>query len=241
MVASGIMPVHIRRGARLPTLACTLLLGLTAGSACDTSTPRPGATPAAPTDAITPSPTPDPRLELTATVAAAGVLPAEIGVAQAKAEETIGKLAMPCNTPLTTQNVAAHSWTFSDAKPAVVSNSVFAYYPEAGTRVIEQIRPALTACQTWNWASTWDMAVLGEFAVPAPAGVDNAVAYCHRGTILAGTNKGDQAHLCDGLVSRGHLVAQVSTVQVTLAAAQVELRKALPLAGAGLVRAVAAP
>ena len=174
-------------------------------------------------------------------VAAAGVLPKDLAVAAPKTEETVGKFAMPCNTPLAAESVAAHSWTFSDAQPAVVSNSVFAYYPEAGNLIVERIRPALTTCKTWTWAGTWEMAVIGEFPVSAPAGVDNAVAYCHRGTVLDGANKGQQVYLCDGVVSRIHLVSQVSTVQLTLAAAQSNLNKALPLAAAGLVRAVAAP
>jgi hypothetical protein len=232
---------HIRRFARLPTLACTLLTGLIAISACgaSTPTPTPTGTLAGPTVGLTP--TVDPRAELPAMVAAAGVATKDLGGATPKSEETVGKLAMPCNTPLAAENVAAHSWTFSAAKPPVVSNSVFAYYPEVGTRVVDQIRPALTTCKTWTWANTWEMAVLGEFPVTAPAGVDNAIAYCHRGTVLAGTNKGDTVYLCDGMVSRGHLVSQLGTVELTLAAAQDGLKKALPLAGAGLVRAVAAP
>jgi hypothetical protein len=40
------------------------------------------------------------------------------------------------------------------------------------------------------------------------------------------------------MVSRGHLVAAVSTSQVTLAAAQRELREAVPLAATALVKAV---
>jgi hypothetical protein len=174
-------------------------------------------------------------------VSAAGVPPKDLGVNTPPAEESVAKLAMPCDTPLVAQSVAAHSWTFSGGQPAVVSNSVFAYYPEVGAGVVDQIRPALTACKTWTWASTWEMNVVGEFAVKRPDGTDNALAYCHHGTVLAGTNKGDDVYLCDGVVSRGHLISQVSTVELTLAEAQGELVKALPLAGAALARAVPVP
>jgi hypothetical protein len=214
-------------------------MGLIASSACATSTPQ--STPTTPSAPATPSPTADPRVELATMVKAAGVPPEDLGVTTAKSEETVGKLAMPCDTPLAAKSVAAHSWTFSDTQPAVVSNSVFAYYPAAGKAVVDQIRPALTTCKTWTWAATWEMAVVGEFNVTLPAGVDGAVAYCHQGTILTGATKGDKVYLCDGLVSRGHLVAQVGTVKLTLAAAQSDLKTALPLAGAALVRAVAAP
>jgi hypothetical protein len=174
-------------------------------------------------------------------VSTAGVLPKDLQVTKPKAEETVGELAMPCGSPLAAEYAAGHSWTFSDAQPAVVSNSVFAYYPQTGKAVVDQIRPALSACKAWTWAGTWDMAVVGDFTVNPPTGADNAVAYCHHGTILTGATKGDKAYLCDGVVSRGHLVAQVGTIRLTLAEAQSDLTKALPLAGAALVRAVAAP
>ena len=68
-------------------------------------------------------------------------------------------------------------------------------------------------------------------------GVDNAVGYCHHGTVLTGTNKGDKVYLCEGVVSRVHLISQVRTVKLTLADARAELDKALPLAATALTRA----
>ncbi len=174
-------------------------------------------------------------------VAIAGLRPADVGAAQVTSDEAVGTLAMPCDTPLVGEYVAAHSWTFSGATPAVVSNSVFAYYPQTGSRVIEQIRPALTACKTWTWAGIFEMGVLGEVAVTRPGGADNAVGYCHHGTILAGANKGDKAYLCDGVISRVHLISQVRTVKLTLAEARSELDKALLPAGAALAQAVMTP
>ena len=85
------------------------------------------------------------------------------------------------------------------------------------------------------------MEVIGAFTVTVPTGADNVVAYCHHGTLLTGSGKGNTVYLCDGVLSRGHLVAQVGTVQLTLATAQSALTNALPLTSAGLVRAVAAP
>jgi hypothetical protein len=239
VVASETVKAYIRRWVRLPALAGSLLVGLIASSACGTD--QPALAPATSTPTATPSPTLDPRVDLAVEVAAAGLMPSELGVAGAKAEETVGSLAMPCDTPLVADSVAAHSWTFSGAKPAIVSNSVYAYYPEVGTGVVDQIRPALRACTTWIWAQTWDMAVVGEIPVTRPAGADNAVGYCHHGTIREGATKGNQVYLCDGVVSRGHLVSQVATVELTLAAAQADLAKALPLAGAALSRAVTTP
>jgi hypothetical protein len=229
----------MRRWVRFPALASSLLVGLIVSSACGADPPAEATATSAP--AATPSPTPDPRVNLAAEVVAAGLTPTELGVAGAKAEEAVGSLAMPCDTPLIADSVAAHSWTFSGAKPAVVSNSVYAYYPEVGTGVVDQIRPALRACTTWIWAQTWDMAVVGEIPVTRPPGADNAVGYCHHGTIRDGASKGNQVYLCDGVVSRGHLVSQVRTVELTLAGAQADLSTALPLAGAALTRAVATP
>lgn len=238
------MRAHIRSWARLPALACTVVMSLLAGSACTTPPDAsPNASPdAAPTTlAATPSPTVDPRTELASQVTTAGLQPKDLGGGKVTAEETIGKLAMPCNTPLNAEYVAAHSWTFSDAKPAVVSQSVYAYFPETGKTVVDQIRPGLATCKKWTWVDTWEMAVVGEFTVAVPSGADNAVAYCHHGTILTGTTKGNQVYLCDAAISRGHLVTQVGTVQLTLAEAQSNLKKALVPAGAALVRSVATP
>jgi hypothetical protein len=175
------------------------------------------------------------------TVDAAALTPKDLGVTKPPAEETVLKLTMPCNTPLKAEVVASHSWSWTDAKPAVVSHGVFGYHPELGSAVVDQVRPALSACKTWVWGAAWDMAVVGEFPVTRPAGVDNSVAYCHHGTILTGASKGDKVYLCDGVISRGHLVATVTTLKLTLVEAQSELNQALPLADAALVRAIGSP
>jgi hypothetical protein len=71
--------------------------------------------------------------------------------------------------------------------------------------------------------------------------VDGIATYCHHGTITAGAGKGDKVYICDGLVSRGHLVARVDTLKLTLAGARTELKKAVRLAAAALVEAVPEP
>jgi hypothetical protein len=238
---------QIRGWTRLPTLTGAVLAGTllaaTAATAGCGMFPRTPPAPTTPTTTLptTPTPTFDPRLGLETQVATAGLQPPDLGVTGVTSEEAIGTLAMPCDIPLVAEYVAGHSWTFSDGKPAVVSNSVFAYYPETGSRVVEQIRPSLRACTTWTWAGTFEMGVLGEVPVTRPSGVDNAVGYCHHGTVLTGTHKGDKVYLCEGVVSRVHLISQVRTVKLTLADARAELDKALPLAAAALTRAVTAP
>jgi len=215
--------------------ASTAACGPTAPSAEVTSTPT-DTSPAAP-----PSPTVDRRAELKAMVDAAGLKPKDLGVKKADSEDTILKVTMPCGNALIAGHMAAHHWGYKATKPAVVSHNAFAYDPERGAAVIDQVRAALTTCKTWIWGGTWDMKVVGEFVVSRPAGVDNAVAYCHYGTILKGASKGDKAYLCDGFVSRGNLVAQIGTLELTAAEARAELKKALPLAAAALVRAVPEP
>ncbi len=174
-------------------------------------------------------------------VDAAGIAPSALGVKRADAEETTIKLNMPCGAVLNAGHMAAHHWSYKTAKPAIVTHTVFGYDPEPGSAVIEQVRAALKTCKNWTWGGTWDMRVLGEFQIGRPSGVDNVLAYCHYGTILTGANKGDKVYLCDGLVSRGNLVAEVGTLKLTAAATQSEMKKALPLAAAALVKAVPAP
>jgi len=218
----------------------TILAGATA--ACGPAAPSAQGT-ATPTDtaaAASPSPTVDRRADLKAMVDAAGLKPKDLAVKKADSEDTILKLTMPCGTALIAGHMTAHYWSYKAAKPAVVTHAAFAYDPERGTAVIDQVRAALTTCKTWIWGGTWDMKIVGEFPVSRPAGVDNALAYCHHGTILKGSGKGDKVYLCDGLVSRGNLVVQVGTVELTAAEAQTELKKALTLAATALVRAVPA-
>jgi hypothetical protein len=107
--------------------------------------------------------------------------------------------------------------------------------------VISEVRAALRRCTTWIWADTFTMKVLEELSVSTPAGIDSAAAYCHQGTILVGSGKGDTVFICDALVSKDGLVAKVDTVKLTLASAQNEVRKALPLAAAALVKATSSP
>jgi hypothetical protein len=96
-------------------------------------------------------------------------------------------------------------------------------------------------CKTWIYGDSFRMKILGEFGVTRPRGVDNALAYCHHGTVISGRTKGDAVYLCDGLISRGSLVSSVGTVELTLAAARKELTRALPLAASALVKAVPRP
>lgn len=211
---------------------------LALATACAQPATEPGASPSATESA---SPTADRRAELKAMVDAAALRPADLGVTKPPAEETALRLTMPCNAFLDAGAMAAHSWSYKDAKPAIVSHIAFAYDPERGSVVVDQVRAALTRCQTWTWGGTWDMKVLGEFPVSTPAGVDNVVAYCHHGTLLTGANKGDKVYICDGLASRGNLVTDVGTVKLTQAEARAELTRALPLAAAALIKAVSSP
>jgi hypothetical protein len=221
----------------------SVVLGTTllAAVACTSTPPAPSSGAGATTGSATPTPTIDRRAELKAMVDAAGPTLKDLGVTQPPTEETVLKLTMPCNAPLTAGPVASHSWSSTDAKSAVVSHEVFAYDPQPGSAVVDQIRPALAACKNWTWGSAWELTVVGEFAITRPDGVDNSVGYCHFGTILTGAGKGDKAYLCAAAVSRGHLVTTVGTLKSTLAGAQADLVKALPAAAAALVRAVPAP
>ena len=157
-------------------------------------------------------------------VTSAGLTPTDLGLTAPKDEQAVATLSMPCDAPLDAQNVAAsHVDLLRREAGRRLAFRVLAYYPETGTAVVEQVRPALTHCKTWQWATApgiWRWSASSP--VQPPAGMDNAMAYCHHGTILGGANKGDKVYLCDGLVSRGHLVARVDIVDLKLAAAQAE-------------------
>jgi hypothetical protein len=232
------LPIMALRSAVLAVavLVATACAGQAAPAGAKTTAP-----PASPPVAAAAEPTHERRAALRTMVDAAGLNPADVGTTTPPTEETALTLTIPCNTPLRVVSVASHSWSWSGTKPAVVSHGVFAYDPEPGSAVVDQVRPALAACKAWIWAMAWEMDVVGEFGVQRPVGADDSVAYCHQGTILTGASKGDKAFLCDGVLSRGHLVATVATVSLTLPEAQNDLAKAVALAAAALVRAVPSP
>ena len=227
----------------MPATAAIVTLAFLA--ACGPSNPSAG--PSAPSAPASPSPSagasssPDPARheEIRAMVEAARLSPRQLGVKKPSSEETTFSLTVPCRLDLEANYVAAHYWSYRDAKVDLVAHSVFGFDPQRGADVIAQIKTALTSCRsTWTYGDSIRMKPAGELRVRRPAGVDGHLAYCHRGTVISGRTKGDTVYLCDGLVSRGSLVASVSTVELTLAAAQAELKKAIPLAAAALVRAV---
>jgi hypothetical protein len=239
----GFMPIlATRTGLLLAGLALAAVTACDAGpSATPPAVASPSAGPTASAAAADRTGGGDQADDLKTMVEAAGLNPRQLGVRRATDEETVLRLAVPCRISLRATQRAAHYWAYRDAKIDIVSHSVFGFAPQRGSDVINQVRSTLKMCQTWIYGGTFRMRILGEFRVTRPGGVDNSVAYCHHGTILAGSTKGDRVYLCDGLVSRGSLVSSVGTVQLTLAAAQTELKKALPLAAAALVRAVPAP
>jgi hypothetical protein len=214
------------------------------GSSTPTARPTPSGSGGGPTTGPTTGPsataTPDPsgHADIRAMVEAARLSPKQLGVTKPASEQTTFSLTVPCRMTLEADYVATHYWSYRDAKIGVVSHSVFGFDPQRGADVINQIGKTLTWCKTWIYGDTIRMKMAGPLKVSRPKGVDGSLAYCHQGTVLSGKTKGDTVYLCDGLVSRGRLVASVSTVELTLAAAQQELKKAVPLAAAALVKAV---
>jgi hypothetical protein len=219
-------------GALATTLAACGSPGPTAAPPPPSGSSGPAGTSAAP------SLDPGRHADIRAMVEAAHLNPRQLGVAKATSEQTTFSLTVPCRMGLKADYVATHYWSYRNAKIDVVSHSVFGFDPQRGIDVINQIGETLTWCTTWNYGDTIRMKLAGPLRVSRPKGIDGSLAYCHRGTVLAGKTKGDTLYLCDGLVSRGSLVASVSTVELTLAAAQQELKKAVPLAAAALVKAV---
>jgi hypothetical protein len=235
----------------------SLVAGLVAGlvalglaSACG------GSAPAVP-DTAGSEPTASPpvdRAQIQAMVEAAALKPADLGVKKATAEETTIGLTVPCADAATNDvagagtagaaavPAAAHSWSYAaGSKVDILSHSVYGYEAGTGAAVVGSVQASLKTCTSWEWAGTFTMKVLGEFQVAKPSGVDGIATYCHHGTITAGAGKGDKVYICDGLVSRGHLVARVDTLKLTLAGARTELKKAVRLAAAALVEAVPEP
>jgi hypothetical protein len=207
---------------------------------CGPSTPT--AAPPTTTAPVSPSPTPDParHADIRAMVEAARLSPRQLGVAKPTSEQTTFTLTVPCKMGLDADYVATHYWSYRNAKIDVVAHSVFGFDPQRGADVIGQVKKTLTMCKTWIYGDTIRMKLSGEYKVGRPKGIDGSLAYCHHGTVVAGRTKGDKVYLCDALISRSSLLASVSTVELTLAAAQRELTKAVPLAADALVKAVPA-
>jgi hypothetical protein len=231
----------ITGGVMRPTRTVTVvvavaLMAVLAGCGRGQPTTSPSST--APAPSVTPTPDPLRRADIRAMVDAARLNLTQLGVKKPTSEQTTFSLSVPCRMGLRADYVATHYWSYQNAKVDVVSHSVFGFDPQRGKDVIGQVKKTLTMCKTWIYGETIRMKPVGEFKVSRPKGVDGSLAYCHLGTVIAGKTKGDVVYLCDGLVSRGSLVANVSTVELTLAAAQAELRKAMPLAAAALVKAV---
>jgi hypothetical protein len=219
----------------------TVLVAMAALAAgCGPSTPT--AAPPTTTAPVSPSPTPDParHADIRAMVEAARLSPRQLGVAKPTSEQTTFTLTVPCKMGLDADYVATHYWSYRNAKIDVVAHSVFGFDPQRGADVIGQVKKTLTMCKTWIYGDTIRMKLSGEYKVGRPKGIDGSLAYCHHGTVVAGRTKGDKVYLCDALISRSSLLASVSTVELTLAAAQRELTKAVPLAADALVKAVPA-
>jgi len=220
------------------TLIAAATLAALAGCADTNRTPTPS-----PPPTTSASPTADPgrhRAELGAMVEAAALNPAQLGVKRPTSEQTTFSLTVPCRVGLHADYAASHYWSYRDSKVDVVAHSVFGFDPQRGADVVAQVKASLSMCQEWIYGDRIRMRPLGDFKVTRSKGVDATLAYCHNGVVISGSTRGDTVYLCDGLVSRASLVASVSTVEVTLAAAQRGLRTALPLAAVALVKAVPA-
>jgi len=222
-----------------PTRWVTTIAALAVAAACGSPTPTVPPTPSgSPGPSATATPEAARHADIRAMVEAARLSPKQLGVQKPASEQTTFSLSVPCRMSLKADYVATHYWSYRNAKIDVVSHSVFGFDPQRGADVIDQIGKTLSWCKTWIYGDAIRMTMAGPLRVSRPKGVDGSLAYCHQGTVLTGKTRGDKVYLCDGLVSRGSLVANVSTVELTLAAAQQELKKAVPLAAAALVKAV---
>lgn len=219
--------------AAITALACALGMAGCSTGGSPVATGSAGATVTA-----SPTPTVNPYNELKPMVDAAALSAKEMGASVGKDEATASKLEAPCYAFIDAQQVASRYWSYDKGPKLVFSHSVVAYHPAGGSAVVDQIRPSLKACQKWVWRGQWDMEVLEELPVSKPQGADNTFAYCHKGTITKDANKGLVNYICEGLVSRGHLVASINVKATTLIDSQGGLIELLPFAAAALVKAV---
>ena len=137
--------------------------------------------------------------------------------------------------------VGSRYWSFKKSQPAMVGLSVHALYPDAGAVVVEQARAAVKECTSWVYGGRFTMTPVGLMTITKPTGASDAAVYCQKAVALTGQNKGSVSYWCDGIVSRGHLAADVTTLKLTLAEAQSDMKRALPVAAAALARAVPTP
>ena len=221
-------------------LRATALVGLVAGVvACGDASPAPGrAATTAPAGTATPAPTPTPTstefdgVDLAAAAIERAVLRrGEANGNAARPAEFTGVFVLPCAVVPTASQWAARGWTYG-GDDEFIGHGVAAYHP-SGSSVLQDARLSLRECRTWTSAAgDLRFTAAGEVAVPRPTGADDAFAYCYRLDYLSGPVKGDRIVVCQGVVSRGYLVAGVGVFADTVGQAQQKLRRVVPFAAA---------
>jgi hypothetical protein len=174
-----------------------------------------------------------------AMVSAAKLDPAEFGVTTSRDEKFSGIFVLACGTFPSATAQATRAWSYVTDRGAFVGYAVGAYDPQPGSAVIDQARAALSACTDWTTTDQLKMTVLGEFPVDRPTGTDGALAFCYALTYLSGPLAGGSLVTCQGMVSRGPLVAMIGTYDKTRAPALARLDALVPLAATGLRQAMA--
>jgi hypothetical protein len=211
-----------------------------AGAGCSRAAVPPS--PPSPTPPSTPPASPTPSASFDSTMLAAYVSKAaltskEVGTAKAKKEEFTAFFEIPCAAKITLRRVAEQAWSYSSVKGGFLGYAVGAFAPDPGSAVVDQVRTILPTCSQWRTAEL-AFTMVGELKVGRPAGADNSISFCYRLKYLTGQLKGRTIAVCDGLVSRGNLAAEVGTYDENLSDAQQRLKKFVPLAAAALTRAV---
>jgi hypothetical protein len=222
---------------RLLMVLVSLCLAATAAACSKAATPPPAAT-SAPAATPTPTPTVDPAA-LQGYVDKAMLTSDEVGTAKPKTEDFETFFEVPCGMGVTATRVAGQGWSYPSVQGGFLGYSVGAFAPETGSAVVDELRSVLGSCQTWKSPrEDLSFTIDGVLDVSRPAGIDNSVSYCYDMRFLTGTMKGRTIVVCDGVLSRGNVAAEIGTYDEKKADAQERLNKLVPLAAAALNRAV---
>lgn len=139
-----------------------------------------------------------------------------------------------------------HYWRWVGTHVNYVEHTVAAYPNAGGTSVLADIKDAEHACASYQQSDSYGTARLtsaGDYAAKRPAGADSEYAYCVLSTTIAPAKvKGQKGYICTASFTRGGIVdtVRVFGTRPTLQSAQVNLNKAVAVAGAALTHAVPA-
>jgi hypothetical protein len=237
---------------RFVVVACATGL---AGLAACTTAQEPSNTPstvAAPTTAVSPSPSLASEAQLKAWVEAAQLTPTVVGAAE-PARDQSGQINMVdtdvCGGDSASGDhlVYSHYSTWGGTNIDYVEHGVFAFN-RPGSDMVAGFRGHMRSCQTYalgeagSAAGSAQMTFNGDYDLPKPDGMDAAYAFCELSTTVAPeSHKGEKAPICAAVLSRGQLATTVRVFgdsPTSFESAQSLLRQAVSIAAPALVSAV---